>query len=283
MTPAKGLTRLLAVLSLAVCLGLVPVRTLAYAQAQPAAQPPQQTQQSKPPQQPSAEKPSDERKSKPAGEAKPADSETQSIGGQLAKEEREAEGGEENATLKHSAMVQRFGKLFGLNAHEAHLLALWLNFAIIVFLVLWLARKSVPALWRKRGESIQRALEEARTASKDASRRLSEIESRLQQMDVEIGRMQLSAEKEAEGEEERITKAAEEDIRKVVESASQEIAAAAKQAHRELSTHTADLAVALARRQIHVDVNTDQVLVRNFASKLASKPESKGDSGKDER
>jgi F-type H+-transporting ATPase subunit b len=190
---------------------------------------------------------------------------------------------EENANLKHSAMVQRLGKLLGLNVHQAHLLALILNFAIIVFVVFWLTRKSVPALWRKRGESIRRALDEARAASKDASRRLADIESRLQQMDVEIGRMQVSAEKEAEDEEGRIAKAAEEEIRKVVEAAEQEIAAAAKQARRELSTHTADLAVALARRQIHVDANTDQVLVRNFASKLASKPEPKGDGGKDER
>jgi len=39
-----------------------------------------------------------------------------------------------------------------------------------------------------------------------------------------------------------------------------EIAAAAKQARRELSNHTASLAVALASKQITVDSNTDQVL-----------------------
>jgi hypothetical protein len=37
-----------------------------------------------------------------------------------------------------------------------------------------------------------------------------------------------------------------------------------------LTTHTAGLAIALARQQINVDSNTDQVLVRTFASKLAS-------------
>jgi len=270
MSLAEKIMRSLVALSLVVCLGLPSARAAAYAQGQSAAQP----------QQPSAEKPSPEKKSEP-GEAKPASSEPQSIGGELAKETREAEGEEENANLKHSAMVQRFGKLFGLDAHQAHLLALWLNFAIIVFLVFWLTRKSVPALWRRRSESIQRALEEARAASQEASLRLADIESRLQQMDVEIGRMQASAEKEAQSEEERIKKAAEDEIRKVVEAAEQEIAAAAKQARRELSTHTADLAVTLARRQINVDANTDQVLVRNFASKLASRPEPKGDGGKD--
>lgn len=272
MTLARTTIRSLAIISLAICLGIFTAHTVAYAQAQSTAQQPQQ---------PAAEKTSAENKSEPAGEAKPASSAPQSIGRELAKETREAEGEEENANLKHSVMVQKFGKIFGLNAHQAHLLALWLNFAIIVFLIFWLTRKSIPAMWRKRTESIQRALEEARAASQDASRRLADIESRLREMDVEIGRMQVSAEKEAEGEEDRIKKAAEEEIRKVVEAAEQEIAAAAKQARRELSTHTANLAVALARRQINVDANTDQVLVRNFASKLASKPESKGDGGKD--
>jgi F-type H+-transporting ATPase subunit b len=122
---------------------------------------------------------------------------------------------------------------------------------------------------RNRSESIQRALEEARVASQEANRRLTEIENRLRQLDVEIGQIQAHAEKEAEAEEARIKSAAEEDIRKVVEAAEQEIAAAAKLARRELTSHTADLAIALARKQIHVDSNTDQVLVRNFASKLS--------------
>ena len=100
--------------------------------------------------------------------------------------------------------------------------------------------------------------------------------------------MQAAAEKEADAEEARILKAAEEDIRKVVLAAEQEIAAAAKQARRELTTHTAGLAIALARQQIKVDSDTDQILVRTFASKLASRPSSQGsshnnDGGKDDK
>jgi F-type H+-transporting ATPase subunit b len=142
-------------------------------------------------------------------------------------------------------------------------------------------RKFVPGMLRDRSASIQRALEEARAASQDANRRLADIENRLRQLDVEIGRMQATAEKEADAEEGRIHKAAEEDIRKVALAAEQEIAAAAKQARRELATHTADLAIALARQQIKVDSNTDQVLVRTFASKLAS--QNNDDGGKDGR
>ena len=193
-----------------------------------------------------------------------------SIGGELAKEEREATGEEEeNAKLKHSSMVRKLAILTGGDVHRAHMLALGLNFAIIVGIVFYFGRKFLPGMLRRRSESIQHALEEARAASQDANRRLTEIENRLRQLDVEIGQMQATAEKEGDAEEVRIRAAAEDDIRKVIESAEQEIAAAAKQARREITAHTADLAIALAQKQIRVDSNTDQVLVRAFASKLS--------------
>ena len=192
-------------------------------------------------------------------------------GAELAKETREAAGEEEeNEKLKHSPSVQWVARKTGMTVHQVHLLMATLNFLIVGFLVYWFARKSVPASMRSRTESIQRALEEGRIASQDANRRLSEIEARLSKLDTEIATMQAHSEKEAEAEEARIKQAAEEDVRKVVQAAEQEIASAAKQARRELAVHTADLAVALARKQIQVDAATDQVLVRNFAGKLAS-------------
>ncbi len=200
-----------------------------------------------------------------------------SIGKELVQETREAEGDEEeNAQLKHAAPVRWIAGKIGISVHNAHLLALSLNFAIIVVIVFWAASKFLPGVFRSRNASIQQALQEARAASQDANRRLADIENRLRQLDVEIGRMQATAESEAVAEEGRIQKAAEEDIRKVAIAAEQEIAAAAKQARRELATHTATLAIALARQQIHVDPNTDQVLIRSFASKL-----SHNDDGKD--
>jgi F0F1-type ATP synthase membrane subunit b/b' len=82
--------------------------------------------------------------------------------------------------------------------------------------------------------------------------------------------MRASAEKDAVAEEERIRDAAAEDARKIVASAEQEIAAAAKLARRELTAYAADLAVALARKQIQVDAATDQALVRSFAQHIAA-------------
>lgn len=242
----KGTMRWLLLLSLLSFLPVAPVRVLAWAQEQSSTQ----------------------------DQAAPKHD---SRGGELAKQEREAAGEEEeNANLKYSAAVQFLARHTGLNVHQAHWLALGLNFALVAFVVYWFTRKSVPRLLRSRSESIQRALEEARAASQEANRRLAEIETRLRQLDAEIGQMQAAAEKEAEAEEDRIQKAAEEDIRKVAQAAEQEIVTAAKQARRELTEHTADLAIALARKQINVDAGTDQALVRSFAGQLSSQ-----DGGKD--
>ena len=207
-----------------------------------------------------------------SSEAAQASPEPTSPGAELAKETREAAGEdvEESGNLKHSASIRYLAKKTGLTVHQAHLLTVALNFLLVAFLIYWYARKYVPDALRNRTETIQRSLEEARAASSEANRRLAEIESRLGKLDVEIKQMQTSAEQEAASEEARIKQAAEEDIRKVVQAAEQEIATAAKQARRELMQHTADLAVALARKQIQVDSATDQALVRNFAGKLSS-------------
>ena len=172
--------------------------------------------------------------------------------------------------FKHSASVRLLSKITGLSVDGAYWLAVILNFAIVVGLVVWASKKNLPARFRSRTASIQKSIEEARRASEDANRRLSEIESRLTRLDDEISAMRTTSEKEAAAEEERIKTAAAEDARRIVESAEQEIAAAGKAARRELTAYAADLAVTLATKQIQVDTPTDEALVRRFAQQLSS-------------
>jgi|HubBroStandDraft_1064217.scaffolds.fasta_scaffold158281_2 F-type H+-transporting ATPase subunit b len=215
---------------------------------------------------------------KPAAQSAP---EGKGFGRELAEQTRESTGSDEkNTNLTHAKSVQWLARKTGLSVHQAHLVALTLNFAIVVAICVWAYRKVVPGLLRGRSQSIQQALEEARAASQDAKRRLSDIETRLRQLEVEIGRMQATAEKEAEAEEGRIHQAAEEDIRKVVLAAEQEIVAAAKQARRELTIHSAGLALALASKQINVDSNTDQVLVRAFGANLKPQASTEDNDGR---
>ncbi len=192
------------------------------------------------------------------------------VGQQLVRESREAAGEDDNAKLKHSSSVQIVSKLTGLDIESAYWLCVALNFAVIAGAIFWAWKKYLPNVFRDRTASIQKAMEDARKASEDANRRLSDIESRLTHLDAEIGEMRASAERDAAGEEVRIKAAAVEDARKIVASAEQEIAAAAKSARRELTAYAADLAVALARKQIHVDAATDQGLVRNFAQQIVA-------------
>jgi F-type H+-transporting ATPase subunit b len=193
-------------------------------------------------------------------------------GRQLVHESREAAGEEKDELeeFKHSASVRLISRLTGLNLQQSYWLSVLLNFAVIAGLFIWAGRKYLPGMFRGRTAEIQKAMQESQKASEEARRQLAEIESRLQKLDVEIGRMRDAAEKEGAAEEARIQAAAEEDARKIVASAEQEIAAAGKAARRQLTAHAAELAVGLAAKQIRVDTSTDQTLVRDFAAQLGS-------------
>jgi F-type H+-transporting ATPase subunit b len=193
-----------------------------------------------------------------------------SPGDVLTKESREAAGEEGSAQFKYSRPVRWISRITGLNLEESYLLGMGINFAIVLGVIIWISRKNLPAMFRNRTALIQKAIEEARQASADANRRLAEIEARLSKLDVEIGEMRAAAEKEVAAEEQRIKAAAEEDARKIVDSVGQEVTAAVRTARRELTAYAADLAVALAKKQIHVDAATDQTLVKHFARQLTN-------------
>ena len=193
-------------------------------------------------------------------------------------ESREA-AGEENDEMeefKYLSFVQMISRITGLNLKQSYWLSVFVNFAVIAGLMIWASRKFLPGVFRDRTAAIQKAMQEAQKAGEEARRKLAEIESRLQKLDVEIGMMRDAAEKEGAAEEARIQAAAEDDARKIVAAAEQEIDASIKAARRQLTAHAADLAVGLAQKQIHVDAATDQNLVRNFARQLASAPHNAG-------
>lgn len=177
---------------------------------------------------------------------------------------------DETAQFKHSGAVRFIAQKTGLSEDGAYWVAVVINFGVIAGLIFWASKKNLPAMFRNRTAAIQKQIAEARQASEDANRRLSDIESRLGRLDQEIAQMKATAEREAAAEEERIKAAAEEDAARIVESAEQEIAAAAKAARRDLTAYAADLAVTLAAKQIQVDAPTDQALLRRFVRQLSN-------------
>ncbi|HWR15895.1 MAG TPA: ATP synthase F0 subunit B [Terriglobales bacterium] len=189
---------------------------------------------------------------------------------QLAHASNEAAGHEEDAhaEFKQSASVKMFARLTGLSLTAAYWVLVVINFLIIALLIGWALKKNLPGMFRARTENIRKSLDEARHASEDANRRLTDIEGRLSTLDSEIAELRKTAEADAIAEEERIRAAAEEDRRKIIEMSEHEIEAAAKSARRELKAYAAELAVALAEKRLKVDPKTDEALVRNFVGQL---------------
>jgi F-type H+-transporting ATPase subunit b len=175
---------------------------------------------------------------------------------------------EENAQLKYSKNVVRFGHLVGLSPRASYVVYWFLNFVLVVLVFVFLLRSSVPKMFRERTAAIQKGIREAQAASAEAARRLSDIEAHLAKLDTEVAEIRSSAEREAVAEEQRILQAAEEDKRRVLESVETEISAIARNARRELKTYAATLAVDLAARKIKVDDTTDQALLREFVGQL---------------
>jgi F0F1-type ATP synthase membrane subunit b/b' len=193
------------------------------------------------------------------------------IGEELSKASHEAAESEEhveNAQFKYSPTVQWLATHLGTDAHRAYFVSLVINFGLLALFFYILLRSKIPAMFRDRTASIQKAIREAQAASAEATQRLNGIEARLARLDKEIAEIRADSERQAGVEEERIRAAAEEDKRKVVESAKAEIDAASRRARGELKSYAASLAIDLAAKRIRVDERSDEALVRDFVDHL---------------
>lgn len=199
-----------------------------------------------------------------AQEAQPASNEASQKTGESKHDEESSE----EAELRHSAAVRFVARITGLTDNQAYWVCVLINFAIVLFAVVYALRKKLPGFFRGRTDAIQKHLEEARRTSEDARRRLKEVEARLGRLDEEIGAMRRDADQNARAEQARVQSEVEEERRRIVASAEQEIAMAAAAARRELQGYAAELAVDLAEKKIHVGSETDQALVKDFTSWL---------------
>ena len=206
----------------------------------------------------------------PAQSANPNSAMSQDLAKASEKAVKSEEGEEhdENAKFKYSSMVAKLGKLIGVGPTGMYWVSIAANFIFLALFFWMLLKSKLPQMFRDRTTSIQKALNEAKAASAEASRRLGDIEARLSKLDGEVSDIRTAAEREAAAEEERVRIAAEEDKRKVVDSAEAEIAAIARSARHELKSFAASLAVDIASHKIKVDNDTDQVLVRQCVSHL---------------
>jgi F-type H+-transporting ATPase subunit b len=147
------------------------------------------------------------------------------------------------------------------------------NLALVIGVVVWVARKPLASFFAGRTQSIQEQLAAARKAREEAEAKLAEIESQMSHLDEELRDLEAAAEKEAQDEYQRLLAETQRDADKIVERARQEIDGLTRTAQMELKAHVAQLSVRLAeegiRREI-TDQDRDRLFMR-FVTKLGAK------------
>jgi F-type H+-transporting ATPase subunit b len=182
----------------------------------------------------------------------------------------------EEEGYRHSAAVQMIAKWLHTDTETATQIFEDFNSAVLILAIAGFLIKVLPKAFRKRSETISKELADARTATEEASRRLSEVEARLAKLDSEIDAIRRQTEREIEEDERRIKAQIEEERKRIIESAEQEIQAFSAAAQRELKKFAADLAVERALQRIHLGADADRILVQNFTAELASTQNGKG-------
>ena len=175
---------------------------------------------------------------------------------------------DQSEALKHSAMVQKLGKVMGVSTEAAATTFEVLNFAVLALAIGWFLVKTLPKTFRGRTSSIQKELVNARSATEEASLRLSGVEARLAKLDGQIAEMRAQAEKDANMEEQRLRAAVADEKVRILAAADQEIASASLTAQRTLQKYAAELAIEQAARKLVISAETDRLLVQQFAKRL---------------
>jgi F-type H+-transporting ATPase subunit b len=183
---------------------------------------------------------------------------------------------DENDAYLHSPMVVKLGGMLGMNPERSSVVFQVANFALLAFGIGWVALKSLPKMFSDRSSAIQKHLVDARTATEQASARLTSVEDRLGQLDGQIAAMRLQSEQDAVRDEARIKASVEQEKKSIVAAAEQEILAATVNAQKQLQQYAAELAIEQAARKLVVSAETDRLLVQSFAHRLAGDESKKG-------
>jgi len=182
--------------------------------------------------------------------------------------EKKVEGQDENEAYRHSATVTKLGAMLGMQPEAAATAFTLFNLAVLLGGVGYFMAKSLPKAFRNRNTAIQKHLVDARTATEEATARLSSVEARLSKLDEQIAAMRTQSEADSARDEQRIKANIEEEKAKILAAAEQEITAATTQAQRQIQQYAAELAIEHAAKKLVVSAETDRLLVESFAHRL---------------
>lgn len=174
----------------------------------------------------------------------------------------------ETDQYRMSPSVVKFGAALGMKPETAANVFTIFNILILVAGVGYGLLKMLPKAFRKRSDAIQKHLVDARSATEEATSRLSSVEERLAKLDEQIAAMRSHAEGDSVRDEVRIKASVEDEKNKIIAAAEVEIQSATTLARREIQKYAAELAIEQAARKLVVSADTDRQLVESFAHKL---------------
>jgi F-type H+-transporting ATPase subunit b len=174
----------------------------------------------------------------------------------------------ETDQYRMSAPVVKIGALLGMKPETAANVFTLFNIVILFGGIGYGLLKVLPKTFRNRSTAIQKHLVDARTATEEATARLSSVEDRLAKLDDQIAAMRAQAEADSARDEQRILASVEDEKNKILAAADAEIQSATVLARREIQKYAAELAIEQAARKLVVTAETDRLLVEGFAHKL---------------
>lgn len=174
----------------------------------------------------------------------------------------------ETDQYRMSEPVVKLGAMLGMKPETAANVFTIFNIVLLFAGVGYGLMKTLPKAFRNRSTAIQKDLVDARTATEEATARLTSVEDRLAKLDDQIAAMRAHAEADSARDEQRILASVEDEKNKIVAAAEAEIQSATTLARRDIQKYAAELAIEQAARKLVVTAETDRLLVESFAHKL---------------
>jgi F-type H+-transporting ATPase subunit b len=154
------------------------------------------------------------------------------------------------------------------------LLFKWIHFIILAVVLVWLFKKVLPPIFRRKADLISEAIAQATAAKAEAERQLKEAAVKLTRLEQEVAEFRAAAQKEAQAELERLRKLTQLDVERIGLAAKAETEAAERAARLALKALAAKLAVdgaeSLVAKQMTPAVQ--DALIRNFVQSLQGRP-----------
>ncbi len=152
---------------------------------------------------------------------------------------------------------------------------LWpvVNFAVLVFILVFFARKPFAEYFKNRTALIEKSLKEATEAKELAQKTLNEVRERLKNTDSEIGQIIESARKAGEKEKEAIIAEGERLKAKILEQAKSNIEFELQKAKENIKSEATMMALELAEKQLKEKLGQkdQEALIDDYIKRLEAK------------